>query len=125
MAQKEKGELSKYTKKERLLIDREIESLKISFSGLTPMKGLPKVIFVIDPKREETAVAEARKLKIPVVAIASSDCNMFEVEYPVPGNDSSGASITYFTEAIMEAVEEGRAKMLQKKEEPEIPKVIV
>jgi len=116
-SQKEKGELSKYTKKERLLIDREIESLKVSFSGLSPMKTLPKVLFVIDPKREETAVAEAKKLKIPVVALASSDCNMLEVEYPIPGNDSSKASIAYFAEEILKAVEDGKIKMMKKKEE--------
>lgn len=117
-SQKEKGELAKYTKKERLLIDREIESLKVSFSGLSPMKSLPKVLFVIDPKREETAVAEARKLKIPVVALASSDCNLLEVEYPIPGNDASLASISYFMEEILKAVEDGKAMMMKKKEEP-------
>lgn len=106
--QKEKGELSKYTKKERLMIDREIVRLDKSFSGLTPMKVLPKVIFVIDPKREHIAVGEAKKLHIPVVALASSDCNMRDVEYAIPGNDASVASIKYFVQEIASAIEEGK-----------------
>lgn len=107
-AQKEKGELAKYTKKERLLIDREIESLQKDFSGLASMKSAPKVLFVIDPKREAIAVAEAHRLHIPVVALASSDCNLREVEYAIPGNDASVKSIHYFVSEIVKVIEEGK-----------------
>ncbi len=106
--QKEKGELAKYTKKERLLIDREIVSLDRDFSGLTPMKSLPKVLFVVDPKREAIAVNEAHRLHIPVVALLSSDCNMRDVEFPIPGNDASVKSIEYFVQEIVSAVAEGK-----------------
>lgn len=106
--QREKGELGKYTKKERLLIDREIVKLNRDFSGLTPMRSLPKALFVIDPKREEIAVLEAHNLHIPVVALASSDCNLREVEYAIPANDSSVKSIEYFVNEIAAAVEEGK-----------------
>jgi len=108
-SQKEKGELGKYTKKERLLIDREIETLYKSFSGISSMRSLPKVLFVIDPKREHIAVREAHLLHIPVVALASSDCDMRGVEYPIPGNDASVMSITYFVNEIVGAVDSGKA----------------
>lgn len=107
-SQKEKGELGKYTKKERLLIDREIETLTRDFAGLTVMRTLPKVLFVIDPRKEIIAVKEADKLKIPVVALASSDCNLREVKFPIPGNDASLSSIEYFVNEIVAAVEEGK-----------------
>ena len=109
--QKEKGELGKYTKKERLLIDREIERLQKSFSGLIPMRMTPKVLFVIDPKREHIAVAEARRLHIPVVALASSDCNIRDIEYAIPGNDASTQSINYFVEQIVSAVLNGKDRL--------------
>src|SRR3989344_2632189 len=117
LSQKEKGELAKYTKKERLLIDREIESLQISFSGLTPMKTLPRVLLAIDPRKESIAVREARKLNIPIVALASSDCDMNEIDYPIPGNDSSKASIEFFVNEIVDAVNGGKKLMLALKEE--------
>lgn len=109
--QKEKGELGKYTKKERLLIDREIIKLHKSFSGLSSMKMLPKALFVIDPKREEIAVKEAQRLHIPVIALASSDCDMRSVENPIPGNDASVMSITYFVNEIVNAIETGKSQI--------------
>jgi len=115
--QKEKGELGKYTKKERLLIDREIEKLTIYFGGIAFMKALPKVIFVIDPKKENIAVAEAKKMKIPVVALAGSDSNLHEVEYAIPGNDSSRQSIGFITNLIVEAYKQGKANAPKKEEE--------
>ena len=105
--QREKGELTKYTKKERLLIDKEIEDLKRFFLGLAPMKELPAAIFVIDAKHERIAVAEARKTGIPVVGLLGSDCNFKDVTYPIVGNDSSIASITFFVDEIVKAYEEG------------------
>ena len=72
------------------------------------MRSLPKVLFVIDPRKEAIAVAEAHNLNIPVVAVASSDCNLLEVEHPIPGNDASLKSIEYFVNEIVSAVEEGK-----------------
>lgn len=106
-SQKEKGELSKYTKKERLLIDREISNLEHYFSGLVSMKELPKAIFVIDQKRENIAVDEAKKSGIPVVSLSGSDCDLTEVAYPIPGNDSSLSSITFFVNEIAAAFKDG------------------
>ena len=106
--QKEKGELTKYTKKERLLIDREIANLDAMFSGIVSMKELPKAIFVIDPKKEFIAVAEAKKMNIPVIALLNTDCDVTEVEYPIVGNDASIPSIALFTSEITKAYKAGK-----------------
>lgn len=105
---REKGELGKYTKKERLLIDREIDRLTLYFSGLSTLKGLPKLLVVVDPKREHIAVAEAKRLKIPVVAIAGSDNNLYDVDYAIPVNDASKHSISLVMNKITEAYKNGR-----------------
>ena len=106
--QREKGELSKYTKKERLLFDREIDRLTIYFGGLSQMKSLPKFLVVIDPKKEYIAVAEARKIGIPVVALAGSDSNLYEIDYAIPGNDSSRQSISFVLEQLVKVYRKGK-----------------
>lgn len=109
---KAKGELAKYTKKERLLIDREIERLEKMFGGLLVMRDLPGVLFVIDGKKENTAVREAKKMRVPVVALMSSDCDLSEADYPIPANDSSTSSIRYFVEEIARAYKMGKGRMI-------------
>ena len=109
MGERERGELAKYTKKERLLIDREIDNLEFYFAGIVLMKDFPKAMFVIDPKREKIAVAEAKRAGIPVIALAGSDCNLKEVEYAIPANDGSLASIRFFLQEIVGAYKEGKA----------------
>ncbi len=109
LSQKEKGELGKYTKKERLLIDRDIEKLQKMFGGISTMTALPKALFIIDPRYEETALKEAKVLKIPVLALCGSDNNFNLVNYPVPGNDSSRESIQYFVNKIVESYDNNRA----------------
>lgn len=108
-SQREKGELGKYTKKERLLIDREIANLDRFFSGLLPMKDLPKALFVIDSKKEKIAVKEAQDMGVPVIALLGSDCNLNDVEYPIPGNDSSQSSIKFFVNEIVAAYKAGKS----------------
>jgi small subunit ribosomal protein S2 len=108
--QKEKGELVKYTKKERLLIDREIDTLKRFFFGLSVMKHLPHALFVVDAKRESIAVKEAHMVGIPVIALCGTDNNLNDVEYPIPGNDASKASIEYFLRQIADAYKAGGLK---------------
>jgi small subunit ribosomal protein S2 len=110
VSQKEKGELGKYTKKERLLIDREIDKLKEFFFGLSVMKSLPQALFVIDAKKESIAVKEAQKMGIPVVALCGSDNNLNEVEFPIPGNDASRTSIEFFLQKIADAYKAGQLK---------------
>ena len=109
MSEREKGELAKYTKKERLMIDREIANLERFFSGIVPMKELPKALFVIDPKKEYTAVKEAKDLGIPVVALLGSDSDLHAVTFPIVGNDSSRASIEFFVSEITKAYTAGKS----------------
>ena len=106
--QKEKGELTKYTKKERLLIDREIDNLESMFAGIVSMKDAPKALFVIDPKKEFIAVAEAKKSGIPVVALANTDCNIKLVDFPIVANDASVSSISFFVTEIVKAYKAGK-----------------
>jgi small subunit ribosomal protein S2 len=108
VSQKEKGELVKYTKKERLLIDRDIDKLREFFFGLSVMKHLPQAVFVVDAKRESIAVKEAQKMNIPVIALCGSDNNLDEVDYPIPGNDSSKQSIEFFLRRVAESYKAGQ-----------------
>lgn len=108
MGEKEAGELTKYTKKERLLIDREIERLNKDFGGIVTLTAQPSAIVLIDPKQEKNAVAESKHMKIPTVALANSDCNINEVTYAVPGNDSLQKSIKFFLSAVAKAYTEGK-----------------
>jgi small subunit ribosomal protein S2 len=110
VSEKEKGELTKYTKKERLLIDRDIEKLRTFFFGLSVMKNLPQAVFVVDSKKESIAVKEAQKMGIPVIGLCGTDCNLNEVEFPIPANDSSRLSIEFFLKKIVEAYKTGQMK---------------
>lgn len=103
----EKGELTVYTKKERLLIAREVEDLERLFGGITTMAKVPSAVFVIDPKKEQIAVDEAKVLRLPVIALANSDCNIDGLDYPLVGNDTSSNSIAFFLQQIALAYKEG------------------
>lgn len=106
---REKGEFeSKYTKKERLMFDREISDLGVNFSGLLPMKELPKAVFVIDTKKESIAVEEVKSKKIPIIGLLNSDCNVKNIDYPIVANDASRTSIAYFINEIVNAYKEGK-----------------
>ena len=107
-SERESGELGKYTKRERLLLDREIEELQARFGGLVSMNDLPAALFVVDPRHEATAVKEANQLGIPVIALASSDCDFSLVQYPIPGNDTSAHSIKLVVDLIAEAYLDGK-----------------
>lgn len=117
LEQKEKGELGKYTKKERLMIDRQIEKLEEMFAGIVSMEKIPDVLFVVDPKQEDNAVAEAKQKGIPVVAIASSDCDISGLAHAVPANDSARKSIEYITKKLAAAYTAGVQEAPEKKEE--------
>ena len=108
MTERESGELEKYTKRERLMIDREIENLLARFGGLVNMNDLPGALFIVDSRHEETAVREANQLKIPVVGLSSSDCDFSMVQYPIPANDTSVRSIRLVVEGIASAVQDGK-----------------
>jgi len=92
---KEQGELDKYTKKERLKIDKELTKLEKAFSGLINLNKLPDILFVVDVIEHQTAVREAIRLNIPIVAVMSTDCDPKAVDYPIVANDHSRTSIEW------------------------------
>lgn len=110
ISQREKGELIKYTKHERLLIDREIAKLETMFGGLRGLHDrLPDALFVVDTKHEHIAVKEAQKLGIPVIGLMNTDCDLTDAAYPIPANDSAQKSISFFVNEIVKAYTEGVA----------------
>jgi small subunit ribosomal protein S2 len=96
------------TKKEMLGLTREKEKLEQSLGGIKGMRKLPDAIFVVDPKQEEIAVKEARKLRVPVIAVIDTNCDPDMVDYKVPGNDDAIRAIRLFCAAIADAVIEGK-----------------
>lgn len=102
---REKGELVKFTKRERLLIDREITDLESMFGGLRGMQKLPDALFVVDSKLEHGAVAEARQLGIPTIGVLNTDCDSTLITYPIPANDSSLQSIAYILGEVAKTYE--------------------
>lgn len=106
-AQKESGELEKYTKKERLLIAKEMEKMTKNFQGLTGINRIPDAVFVVDPKKEQMAVVEAKKMNLPVIALLNTDCNLKQVTNPIIANDASVSSISFFLSKVKEAFVEG------------------
>ena len=108
--QKEAGELKKYTKKENILIDREIARLERFFGGLVDLKELPAAIFIIDVKKEQAALREADKKNIPVIAIVDSNSDPDMVDWVIPANDDAVGSIKLIVSLIAEAVKRGQQK---------------
>ena len=108
VSDREKGELAKYTKRERMLIDREIEKLEKMFLGIVSLKKMPDMLFLVDPRKEQNAIDEASHAKIPVMALASSDCNISSIKYPIVGNDAAKASIQFFMDEIASAYQAGK-----------------
>jgi len=96
------------TKKEMLGLKREKDKLEQSLGGIKGMRKLPDAVFVIDPKQEEIAVKEARKLGIPVIAVIDTNCDPDMIDYKVPGNDDAIRAIRLFCSAIAEAVIAGK-----------------
>ncbi len=108
ISDREKGELAKYTKRERMLIDKEIASLEKMFLGIVSLKKTPDAIFMIDPRREKNALKEALDMNVPVIALAGSDCDITEVAHPIIGNDASRSSIQFFVDEVTKAYQNGK-----------------
>jgi len=101
------GEAVGYTKKEFARLLREKAKLERVLSGIKRVERLPDALFIVDPKKEQIAVSEARKLGVPVIAIVDTNCDPNEVDYPVPGNDDAIRAIRLFTSRVADAVLEG------------------
>jgi small subunit ribosomal protein S2 len=95
------------TKKEALHLSREKEKLERTLGGIRDMQKIPSAVWIVDTKKEHIAVAEARKLNIPVIAILDTNCDPDEVDYPIPGNDDAIRSVATLTRVIADAVAEG------------------
>ena len=101
------GRYEKLTKKERIKLDRERESLNKNLSGIKSMTRLPDAIFIIDVKKEEIAVAEANRLGIPIVAVVDTNCSPEGIDYVIPGNDDALRAVRLFASRISDAILEG------------------
>jgi small subunit ribosomal protein S2 len=101
------GDTTGRTKKELLNIQRERDKLDQSLGGIKDMGGLPDLLFVIDTNKESIAIAEARKLKIPIVAIVDTNCDPDGIDHPVPGNDDAGRAITLYCDLVARAAIDG------------------
>ena len=120
--QQSRGEFSRLPKKEALKLEEKISRLNRQMGGFKEMINLPTALFVIDPTKEKIALAEAKRVGIPVVAVVDTNCNPDEIDYPIPANDDAIRAIKLVCNKIAEAVIEGTASqavMLTEEEQEE------
>ena len=117
--EQEEGDWTRLTKKEGLGRSRELDKLHLSLSGIRTMKRQPQAMVVIDVKREEIAVAEANKLKIPVIAVVDTNCDPDPITYIIPGNDDAIRAIRLITSRMADAILEGRQELETRRAEEE------
>ncbi len=121
--QQSRGEFERLSKKEILKIGEEIASLNRQMGGIKEMTSLPSVLFVVDPVKEKIAIAEAKRMGVPVVAIVDSNCNPDIIDHPVPANDDAIRAIRLICSKIADAVLEGKADLAGVAAEEEKEKV--
>jgi small subunit ribosomal protein S2 len=107
---KKEGELEKYTKKERAKFDQELRDLEIKFGGIKEIERLPDAIFVLDMKKDDLAVKEARMKGIKVIGISDTNCDPTLADFPIPANDDAVSSIKYILEKVKEAIINSKIK---------------
>jgi small subunit ribosomal protein S2 len=122
---RDKGDFERLTKKEALMLNRQIERLEILLGGIRQMIRLPELLFVVDVRREETAIHEANLLKIPVIALVDTNCDPRNIDYVVPSNDDAIRAIKLLVAKIADAAAEGRALRKDVEEEQAIPVQVV
>lgn len=110
-AMKEDGTFEMLPKKEAAKLDLEIEKLEKYMGGITEMKKQPAAMFIVDPRKERIAVAEAKKLGIPIIAIVDTNCDPDEIDHVIPGNDDAIRAVKLIAGAMADAVIEGRQGM--------------
>jgi small subunit ribosomal protein S2 len=106
----EDGSIHRYKKKEALGMEKDLVKLERNLGGIRDLKSLPSLIFIVDPKRENIAVDEANRLKIPVIAIADTNCDPDGIDHLIPGNDDAIRSIKLITSKIADAILAGKAR---------------
>lgn len=107
-SRKEKGEFELLPKKEAQQLEDEIQRLEKILGGIKDMRRLPDAVFIVDTTKEHTAVLEARRLEIPVIALADTNCNPDEMDYPIPANDDAIRAVRLLCSKVADAVLEGR-----------------
>lgn len=112
---RDRGEFARITKKEALILERKMERLEMLIGGIREMKTLPELLFVVDVRREDTAIHEANLLEIPVVALVDTNCDPRSIDYVIPSNDDAIRAIKLLVGKIADAVLEGKA--MRKEEE--------
>ncbi len=105
---KARGELDRLPKKEVLKLEKEMAHLNRLLGGVKEMTRIPGALFIIDPSKERNAIAEARRVGVPIVAIVDTNCDPDEVDYPIPGNDDAIRAVALFCAAIADAVLQGK-----------------
>ena len=116
---KEGGEFERLPKKEALELDRERQKLEKALIGIKAMEQLPTAVFIVDPRKEKIAVAEAQRLGIPIVAIVDTNCDPTGIDHPIPGNDDAIRAVRLITSRVADAILEGRGTLA--KDEGEEP----
>ncbi len=107
---KQAGKLDKYTKKERLNFDKEIGKLKIKVGGLVNLNKLPDALFVWDVKNEKTAIMEAKRKNIPIIAVCDTNVNPSNINYIIPANDDATKAVKLILNSVKEAIMEGKER---------------
>jgi small subunit ribosomal protein S2 len=113
-AMKEDGSLKRFPKKEVLMMEKKAAKLERSLGGIKDMGRLPDIVYVVDPRKEDIAVAEGRKMSIPLLAIVDSNCDPTEIDYPIPGNDDAIRAIRLLTSRVADAVLDGKKLALER-----------
>jgi len=112
---KKAGEFKKYTKKEQLNFDREIEKLKKKFEGVKTLEKLPSAILVLSLKEQMTAITEAKKKNIPIIALVDTNCDPSLVDYPIPSNDDASSALEFMVARIIESIKKHGKRTTSKK----------
>jgi small subunit ribosomal protein S2 len=121
---KDESQLGLLPAKERIQMEAELEKLEANLGGVADLRRQPDAVFIIDLKKEMLAVREARRLKLPVIALVDTNCDPDEAEYVIPGNDDAIRACTLIARALADGIEAGRQKVKPtefKEQEPEAP----
>ncbi|HEU5343596.1 MAG TPA: 30S ribosomal protein S2 [Ktedonobacterales bacterium] len=116
---RENGEFDRLPKKEAQHLTDELERLNSTLGGIRNMRRLPAAVFVVDTRKEHTAVLEARRLEIPVIALADTNCDPDEMDYPIPSNDDAIRAVRLLCEKIADAALDGRRQYESQRERAE------
>jgi len=119
LEKKESGKLDKYTKKERIQFDRQIAKLSLSVGGLVTLNRTPDLIFIWDIKHEETALAEAKKRRIPIIAVCDTNVDPTGIDYVIPANDDASKAISLILGLLKDTIIAAREGAVAAKEEAE------